>query len=217
MLYQRRTKRYLVYTSGLISLVLLPVLFLNHIDLVKQYHRYTTMEILLPEKIGLADQHIFDEVDFSNRNYHTITLTGNQSEDLVKLAYAQLELKRIVSDGDTVNGLHVILGYNAKYWAMVELFDISNITGINHYVLYEINYWGFHKPVSAHTNYYDNLPTMCCCTQPYEPTLTENFLSTIKQHGNSISFFVENIKFIWPSAILFLLMLILTLQKFLKQ
>ncbi|MGZ5281701.1 MAG: hypothetical protein ACXWEY_05415 [Bacteroidia bacterium] len=176
------------------------------------------MEIVLPDNPVDLKKMTFYNIDFSKRDYHTILLTGNEAEDKIKLQYAQLELRRIVQENDSVKGLHLIFGNGMKYWAMVKAFDICNQENIFSFVWYKNDLWALHKPIVNNLDSVtDEFECLLCGDAPaIESNFKEKFIDQVKLNLEEIIFFIQNIKFFWPSAILFLVMLISTIWRFIK-
>ena len=117
----------LYYTSGLISLLLLPVLCVLYLQKTKVFEPIYTIELntWIP---NLSEHWISQGYDFyinPKRNYLNIYLNGNEKEDRTKLDFVQLYLRDLVKNKDTLSGVHILLGNKSKYWEFIEIINIS--------------------------------------------------------------------------------------------
>jgi hypothetical protein len=58
------------------------------------------------------------------RTYLTITFNESLTENNIKLAYAQIRIREILSNNDSINGIHFHFTEQAEYGTFVKLLDI---------------------------------------------------------------------------------------------
>ena len=141
-MYQRKTKRRIYYLPGMISLVLLPLICIWYINPGKWFQHHGVLEVVMPDPPTRdSDKILYSISSLPKRNYHNINLTGEEFGDKVKLNNAQFELRRLLQEKDTINGLHIIFGNKTKYWEMVKAIDICKIENVQAYMLYRNDFW----------------------------------------------------------------------------
>ncbi len=117
----------LYYTSGIISLLFLPILCVLYLQKTKVFEPIYTIELntWIP---NLSEHWISQGYDFyinPKRNYLNIYLNGNEKEDRTKLDFVQLYLRDLVKNKDTLSGVHIFFGNKSKYWEFIEIINIS--------------------------------------------------------------------------------------------
>lgn len=146
---QERRKN-LYYIPGIISLTILPLLFIYFAD--KEINARTLGVI----PIVLADTNLpkkFPEVfrDYKGtfppkRNYIDIILTGNEKTDKIKLEFAQIKIGETLAKNDSINGLHFYFSDSSKYWTFVKAIDILRTEGAKTYMPLDNDLWFYHFP-----------------------------------------------------------------------
>lgn len=81
------------------------------------------------------------------RNYLDIKLTGDDSEDKIKLKFAQLQIRQILREKDSLAGIHFMFGKNAKYWTFIKAIDVCKIEKAPTYIPHNNNLWLFYSPL----------------------------------------------------------------------
>lgn len=81
------------------------------------------------------------------RNYIQIELTGNDSEDKIKLGFSQLQIRKMLFSGDSLLGVHFIFGNTAEYWTFITALDICRIEKARIYIPHNNNIWVLYAPV----------------------------------------------------------------------
>jgi hypothetical protein len=92
----------------------------------------------------------YDYYIHPQRNYINIDLTGNEKEDRTKLDFVQLQMRDLLKNKDTIAGIHLVLGNQSKYWALIETLNICLKEKAKTYVLVGNEFWFFNyypKPV----------------------------------------------------------------------
>jgi hypothetical protein len=80
------------------------------------------------------------------RTYLTITFNESVTENNIKLAYAQLRIREILSTDDSINGIHFQFTDRAEHGTFVKLLDILILERAKYYVPNENDLWFFYKP-----------------------------------------------------------------------
>lgn len=142
----------LYYTSGLISLLLLPVLCVVYLQKTKVFEPEYAIEFNMwtPDQAKSWREYGYDYDIHPNRNFINIYLTGNDKEDRTKLDFVQLQLRDLVKSKDTISGVHIVLGNNSKYWALIEIINISMKERARRFSYVGNDFWFFNyfpKPV----------------------------------------------------------------------
>lgn len=142
----------LYYTSGLISLLLLPILCVLYLQKTRVFERFYAIELnaWTPEMSKYAREAGYDYNIHPQRNYLNIYLTGNEKEDRIKLDFVQLQLRDLVKSKDTISGVHIVLGNNSKYWTLIEIINISMKEKARRFTYVGNDFWFFNyfpKPV----------------------------------------------------------------------
>lgn len=153
-----RKKRYKIhYVPGMISLIFLPILCIWFLK--KNYYEERCMPINMPSKYdpnkpkGVVR---FDTTCLSDpenrRIYTTFKFDGDAMVDKANLAASVALLKQIANTQDTINGVHFVLGNNAKYETFIEILDLCAYTEslslyIPMYIAYENEIWYIHPKI----------------------------------------------------------------------
>ncbi len=135
----------LYYTSGLISLLLLPILCVLYVQKTKVFERLYAIELNAWTPL-MSEYWVMEGYDYyihPQRNYLNIYLTGNEKEDRTKLDFVQLQLRDLVKSKDTLSGVHIVLGNNSKYWEFVEIINISMKEKARRFTYVGNDFWFF--------------------------------------------------------------------------
>nr|WP_315197295.1 hypothetical protein [uncultured Flavobacterium sp.] len=84
---------------------------------------------------GLENTTLFkDNITFLNtKKFTTVTLTGNNDSDRIKLKEAQKNIEKLVSSKDSINGIKFHFEPKSQYWSYVEALEIIQIEARNSY------------------------------------------------------------------------------------
>jgi hypothetical protein len=139
-----RKHRKLIYVSGMISLLLLPIIGYAYFHYNKSWVVYRSMDFALPDQdsrypdvaSGLAHKSLtLDNVKVM-RKYKSFELNGSEDSETEKLNAIRSELHRIKQTGDTINGVKVHFGKTAQYDSFIRTLDYLAITGTPLYGLF---------------------------------------------------------------------------------
>lgn len=142
----------LYYTSGLISLLLLPILCVLYVQKTKVFEPEYAIELNMWTP-NMSDAWIRSGYNYyihPQRNYINIDLTGNEKEDRTKLDFVHLQMRDLLKNKDTVSGIHIVFDNQSKYWALIETLNICLKEKARTYVLVGNEFWFFNyypKPV----------------------------------------------------------------------
>jgi len=144
------------YSPGLISLLILPFVFIS--QSYKQMQRNTFGVI----PIYFADTELYKTYPESftrfkgsyppKRSYTEITFTGNDVYNQTKLAFAQIRIREILAQNDSINGLHFMFGDSSTYGIFVKTIDILRKEGAESYMALDNNLWFYHFPPDIPTH-----------------------------------------------------------------
>lgn len=180
-----RKPRYkkIYYVPGVISLLVLPVLFVLCVSMAQKPRSYHVLQVLIPnrqlEKEFPETYRWICPVD--ERSYEDINITGQRNADQVKQAYAQIRVREILHQDDFVRGIHYHFGDSSNYGAFIKAIDILSTEKAQLYVIEGNNIWFYHAPPDT-TEYFEcgtSLPQYLTCKVfygekplPPEPVLT---------------------------------------------
>jgi hypothetical protein len=109
------------------------------------------MEVVLATPI---DQkmfpHIFQNKPYLGRNYHDILISGYSTQDSISLELARRKIKHIIRTQNTVSGVHIHFGEQAKYEALVRALDICNIERVRSFIFFPNDLWIYYPPAKKH-------------------------------------------------------------------
>ena len=138
------------YILGIISLTLLPVIFIIFANKEIKERTLTVLPIVLADtNLPNKFPEIFKNFNHSfppKRNYIDINLTGNNQNDKIKLDFAQIRIREIVSQNDSANGLHFKFGDSSQYWTFVKAVDILRFEKAKTYMPLDNDLWFYHFP-----------------------------------------------------------------------
>lgn len=189
MVRPKRNRIY--YVPGLISLTLLPILFIIEAQKEvnnKPIHSLTVRLLDTTAINDLSNEVATPKINFlPNRNFIEINLTGENETNKIKLGFAQLRIGEITFQNDTVNGLHFKFNDSSKYWAYVKAIDILTTEKAKRYLAINDDIWFYH--VSTDTTTKKPVYTMLeCGTVPF------------KQKASSSTNMWEEINHIWRTS-----------------
>ncbi|MBK9718644.1 MAG: hypothetical protein IPO85_14250 [Saprospiraceae bacterium] len=127
-----KKRNYLRYSTGIISLTLLPLfcivyIFSNNIfEPIKgiEFGKITTKEL----------ERFFPRGVNKFRNYREFILKGNEKEDFNSLEMARPFINKLWISKDTMNGIHIMLNEDIKFWAFIKILDIMKDEKVEYYI-----------------------------------------------------------------------------------
>lgn len=96
----------------------------------------------------------------NTKNFTTVTLTGNNDSDKIKLKEAQKNIKKLVNSKDSVNGIKFHFGQKSQYWTYVKALEIIKIEQGYSYFCYKDDIF-FINPKPVKTGKYSGRIIRC--------------------------------------------------------
>ena len=147
---ERANRKKIYYVPGIISLTLLPILFIVSAQKEIKRKTFTALTVRLIDttayNILFNDPDIPKKSFLPKRNFVEINLTGENEKDNIKLDFARLRIREITSQNDSINGVHFKFGDSSKYWTYVKAFDILTSEKVERYLPINNDIWFYHTP-----------------------------------------------------------------------
>jgi hypothetical protein len=198
-----RQRRHIYYLPGYISLVLFPLfcmLFLWHRGVFKEY-RTIRMFWVKEESYG---KHFL--AARPARHFREIYLTGNDEADSKTYSEIESDLKNLTANCDTLHGMRIQLGPNTRYRALVRVLDI--LPDHRNYHTSENGIWVWYEmPDTTPMLQFTNI----CGTAEVAAEMRLKNLQKQAQ-AEQASRIADIIKFLWPCAVLWILLVALALR-----
>ena len=137
------------YVPGIISLTLLPLIFFSFANKEIKRRTLTILPIFIADTNLLKTYLPFLESNrpfLPTRKYADINFTGNIDIDKIKLSFAQIRINEILSQNDSISGLHFKFGDNSQYGTFVNTIDILRFEKAKTYIALENNLWFLYVP-----------------------------------------------------------------------
>ncbi|WP_432670005.1 hypothetical protein [Flavobacterium sp. SM2513] len=150
------------YSAGLISIILLPLLCVLHLQNIKAFTQYTAMDVRMWD--GTVDTAIDSALveHVNSKKYTVVHLTGNNASDKRKLVDAQNKVRNITASKDSIHGIKFHFGPKSEYWTYVRVIDIMAMEKVKFYVNYKDDIWFANpKPEKVNKNTLSITPLTC--------------------------------------------------------
>lgn len=150
------------YIPGIISLVILPIVFcffakqkIQHLPYVIRLNWADTIQW----KSEDSEYNIPHPKNYlPERTYENIVFTGNQRDDNIKLQFAQIRIREILKTNDTLNGLHFLFEDSSTYGDFVGALDKLRIENADWFLPIDNSIWFFQfAPDTAKRTYVEGL------------------------------------------------------------
>ncbi len=137
----RKQHRRIHYASGLISLVLLPILCILSLKNDRAFVDYNA--VLIKTWDGQGSYFNTDSVaEFLNsKKYDVVTLTGDNDADRMKLDLTEMHIQNLIAIKDSVRGVRFHFGEKSEYWTFIRALDILFIAHARFYLPYKNDIW----------------------------------------------------------------------------
>ncbi len=132
--------------SGILSLVLLPLLSLGYFYSHKGFKQYRILEFHTLGQKALGRMSPEFRPVLPQREYQLVELTGNPQADKAKLDYVQVYVRQMKVRNDTIHGIRVALKDQAKYGSMVRLIDLPDVENLKYSWTDGKAFWFFSLP-----------------------------------------------------------------------
>lgn len=137
------------YIPGIISLIILPIVFICFAKTKIKERDVRVIQLVLADTNFMKEHRNlffkFNKQFAPIREYADINLTGDSVDDNIKLAFARVRTKEILTNNDTTTGLHFIFNDSSNYGTFVETIDILKSNGAEYYVPYCNNIWFYNR------------------------------------------------------------------------
>ncbi len=146
-------RRKLFFPVGLLSLAFLPALCMWYLNNRNVFDDFRVIEIVWwSENMYKYSIYKPPYKIHPSRTFVDINLTGNDDEDKIKLDFAQLEIRELMSTQDTLTGVHFHFNSHAKYKAFIRALNILQTEKANVYVAKGSDIWVFNFRESQATS-----------------------------------------------------------------
>lgn len=214
-----RYRKRLYYPAGLISLILLPTLCIWFLDKNKAFNKPSAIEINWWNEEW--KKHNLDEYPYMvhpERKFVDINLTENDKENKIKLAFAHLEIRRLISTNDTINAIHFHFENNAKYWTLIRALDICIIEKAKTYVPKGSDLWVFNFVPRPKHKIEDEFISVCGNSMLMDNISVFKSTEEIEEEKKERKkYIIETAKRYSVSIILFILMTVMAFKQFYKK
>jgi hypothetical protein len=210
-------KKYFIYPTGFISLLLLATLCIWYLQQRQAFVVLKLREVTWwAENMNYAnrtkhyadlniapdpEEEIFDI--HPNREFIEINLTSDNRGNKIKLDFAQLAIRELISTKDTVKGVHFSFDDHAKFWTLIRALDILEIENAHICVAKTNNIWVFNlkpRPILPKQEYPRNF-----CGFTIEKIIIEEDVMQEK-----INYIIEITQPFWLSGFLLLAIVVLS-------
>ncbi len=144
------------YPPGIISAVLLPIAFYFFAKREIEKSTVTAIPFFYFDTTRTQYQNYksFYGGILPTRNYINIVFNGNVHDDQIKLEFAQITIREIITGSDTINALHFLFTDNSRYETVIGLLDKLRMEDAKYYLLYNKDIWFFHRQLEAKSSEY---------------------------------------------------------------
>lgn len=111
--------RRIFYVPGMISLVLIPLLFIIYFFKTDSFKVYGSIEL------GMLDKDYFEKYKIETlRNNKVFNFNGSEFAERKNLNEMRLYLRKLIANKDTINGIKIHYGSKTNYDVLVRNIDI---------------------------------------------------------------------------------------------
>ncbi len=182
-----KIKMKIYYVPGLLSLLLLPVLFIGFLKWSGKGKVYYVMPLISVNK-EYAKKHpfLFPEGYPPKRKYEDINITGVAALDEIKLTYSQIRVREMLQQNNASQGIHYHFGDSATYGSFIKALNILHIEMAEQYLVDENDIWFLNVP--RDTTPYKGIDCMlvwCVAEVPPRETYWEKLLIKMSEIWDS--------------------------------
>lgn len=206
----RKHNRKIYYSTGLISIILLPILcilYLKNNDAITHYGVISFQTWDGKENPSNGNKGITQFLN--SRKFTTVMVTGDNDADKAKLDRVQKSIRGLVLSKDTINGIKFHFGQKSEYWTYVRVLDILAIEKAKVYIPYKNVIWVVNPRIPKPNKNLKHVKHFICGYKPNDINEEETQIKWIK-----IKEFVE--KYYLP-VIAYLLMVFFTIKKLMQK
>jgi hypothetical protein len=159
------------YVPGSISSILLPFVFIFFVNRqVNQTQHFGSIPLQFPDESFVNNGEIFKDSFPPKRKYTDIIFTGNEKDDKVKLQFAHIQTREILSSADTSIGIHFLFTDSSNYQTFIIALDNLRAEKAKYYFPVENDIWFFYERPGLNTNVLEFTPF--CGTEPVEEKIS---------------------------------------------
>ena len=144
----QRKKNY--YIPGIISLIIVPIAFIHFANRELKLRTQTVLTVYVIDWNYIEEHAEFFKQYHGRfppiRNYIDINLTGNLPFDNIKLDFAQVRIKEILSQKDSTSGLHFSFGLGSEFKSFVKIIDMLKFEEANTFLIDDAGIWVYQFP-----------------------------------------------------------------------
>lgn len=148
----RPKRRKIFYVPGMISLLIVPFMFIEYAN------QELTCKPLYSLRINIADKswlrkypQLLTEFKGSippKRNYVDIIFDGDNTDNRIKLNFAQVRIREIIAENDSINGVRFHFTNSSEWWTFVESLNILHKEQAERFVPLDDDIWFFNIPAN---------------------------------------------------------------------
>lgn len=135
-----RNSKKLLLVPGLLSLGILPLIFLHALSANIKLKETRSVSVAFMDETPEKEEWIFNINSLPVRTYVPITFTGGKSFDNALLFSIRQSVRNLVRNEDTISGLQIRLN-NARYQPLVRIIDICRTEGLKTYAPCGTDFW----------------------------------------------------------------------------
>ncbi len=188
------------YFGGLISLIGLPLLVGWHLLTTPAYEQKYVMPVTwMPRDWRLYEQYL---PFHTMRQYERFVLTGDLVRDTLMLRRARRQMVQLSGQHDTITGIHIVLGKDARYGSVVKVLDLADQASLNSAPHYTGIWVWYDQRVMRHFVW----PPARCGNDML--ALRSDVLKSL-----SLAELVAGLRELWPSGVLLALLVGLSVRR----
>lgn len=138
------------YIPGIISMTILPFIFISFANKkIQKKPPILTRVYFANKNFGRYFSAMTEKSDDAfppKRKYIEINLSGNDKADQIKLDFAQIRVRKLLTQKDYDNGIHFRFGDSAGYWTFVKAICILHFEKAKTFAPIDNDLWFYQLP-----------------------------------------------------------------------
>ena len=201
------------YIPGMISLIFFPILCVCYITISTIKTEERAIKVTMPPPDGSDVIITSYSFEVPKRNFRQIRLDGISTVDKTNLEYAELAIRRIVKDRDTINGIKFTFNKNSSYGTWVSALNICLKENAKQYVAKGNDIWVFNNFEK------EKLPSnVNKLNSPYfslenDMLYMESEEDKLYNQKKKINFMIERLNFLILPIIIFVTLVVCAIRK----
>lgn len=126
------------YFPGLISIILLPIFCVLYLKFDYDSKKLSAISLTTWDGEFFYDETI---AILNSRKFKKVVFTGDLDSDKLKLTIAQNDIKNLILNYDTLNGIQFHFENNSQYKTYIKLLEILKEENATYYIPYKNNIW----------------------------------------------------------------------------